>query len=46
VVYPEGIWYSPQTRDDVDAILAAHLVGGGRAEALMLAPDRKKEEAP
>jgi (2Fe-2S) ferredoxin len=45
VIYPEGIWYSPQSREDVDAILAAHLVAGGRATALMLAPDQKKETA-
>ncbi len=36
VVYPEGIWYRVDTPADVDAVLAAHLQGGGRAEALML----------
>ena len=36
VIYPEGIWYSPKTRDDVDEILAAHFVAGGRARRLML----------
>ena len=36
VIYPEGIWYSPKTRDDVDEILAAHLVEGGRVPRLML----------
>ena len=36
VIYPEGVWYSPQTREDVDAILQAHLVEGGRARHLML----------
>ena len=36
VIYPEGIWYSPQNRADVDEILAAHLVAGGRASRLML----------
>jgi (2Fe-2S) ferredoxin len=36
VVYPEGIWYRAETREDVDAILAAHLVAGGRARHLML----------
>lgn len=36
VIYPEGIWYSPKTREDVDAILQAHLVEGGRAQHLML----------
>ncbi|MDO9501565.1 ferredoxin [Falsiroseomonas sp.] len=36
VIYPEGVWYSPKTREDVDAILQAHLVEGGRARHLML----------
>jgi (2Fe-2S) ferredoxin len=36
VIYPEGIWYSPKTRADVDEIPEAHLVAGGRARRLML----------
>jgi (2Fe-2S) ferredoxin len=36
VIYPEGVWYSPKTRDEVDEILQAHLVEGGRARHLML----------
>jgi len=36
VIYPEGIWYRAESRDDVDEILAAHLVEGGRATRLML----------
>jgi (2Fe-2S) ferredoxin len=36
VIYPEGVWYRPTTRADVDEILAAHLVRGGRARRLML----------
>jgi (2Fe-2S) ferredoxin len=36
VIYPEGVWYSPKTRADVDRILQAHLVEGGRARELML----------
>jgi (2Fe-2S) ferredoxin len=36
VIYPEGIWYKIETREDVDAVLQAHLVEGGRATALML----------
>ena len=46
VIYPEGIWYSPQSREDIDTILASHMVAGGRVQALMLAPDQKKEKAP
>lgn len=36
VIYPEGVWYSPKTRDEVDRILAGHLQGGGRVPELML----------
>ena len=36
VIYPEGVWYSPKTREEVDEILQAHLVEGGRARRLML----------
>ncbi len=36
VIYPEGIWYKFETTADVDLILQAHLVEGGRADALML----------
>ncbi|MCW5752486.1 MAG: (2Fe-2S) ferredoxin domain-containing protein [Alphaproteobacteria bacterium] len=39
VVYPEGIWYRPQTREDIDEILRAHLVEGGRVGRLMLKPE-------
>lgn len=38
VIYPEGVWYGIKTTDDVDAVLQAHLVEGGRATALMLPP--------
>ena len=36
VVYPEGVWYRVDTPADVDAVLAAHLQAGARADALML----------
>jgi (2Fe-2S) ferredoxin len=36
VIYPEGIWYRAETREDVDEILRSHLVEGGRATRLML----------
>jgi (2Fe-2S) ferredoxin len=36
VIYPEGIWYRAETREDVDEILTAHLQAGGRARRLML----------
>ena len=36
VIYPEGVWYRPETPADVDEILAAHLQAGGRVKRLML----------
>jgi (2Fe-2S) ferredoxin len=41
VLYPEGVWYSPQDRDDVEEILTTHVRDGGRVERLML-PGRKR----
>ncbi len=40
VIYPEGVWYSVQTREDVDEILDTHLKNGGRVQRLMLMPDQ------
>lgn len=36
VIYPEGVWYSPKSRTDVDEILSSHLAGNGRVRRLML----------
>lgn len=36
VIYPEGVWYRPETPADVDEILAAHLQRGIRVPRLML----------
>ena len=36
VVYPEGVWYSPQSRDDVVAICDRHLEGGEVVEELLV----------
>lgn len=36
VIYPEGIWYRYETREDVDEILRVHVLGNGRVERLML----------
>lgn len=36
VIYPEGVWYSPKTTADIDAILEEHVVKGGRVPSLML----------
>ena len=37
VIYPEGVWYSPKTREDIDEILQKHLLDGGRARTLLMA---------
>jgi len=36
VIYPEGVWYTVPTREDIDEVLETHLVKGGRVERLML----------
>jgi (2Fe-2S) ferredoxin len=36
VIYPEGTWYSPKTKEDMDEILQKHVVEGGRVERLFL----------
>ncbi|MDH5489724.1 MAG: (2Fe-2S) ferredoxin domain-containing protein [Rhodospirillaceae bacterium] len=36
VIYPEGVWYSAKTREDIDEILQKHLVEGGRARNLLM----------
>ena len=39
VIYPEGIWYTYRSKEDIDEIIDSHLIGGGRVERLMLLPD-------
>ena len=41
VIYPEGVWYGYKTQADIDEILEAHLVKGGRVARLMLQPEQK-----
>lgn len=36
VVYPEGIWYSCKTKEDIDEVLTEHLLGGRVVERLRL----------
>ena len=36
VVYPEGTWYTYVDKEDVDAILREHLIGGRVVERLRL----------
>ena len=44
VIYPEGIWYTYQTKEDVDEILQTHLIDGQVVSRLLLDPDRKAPE--
>jgi (2Fe-2S) ferredoxin len=46
VIYPEGVWYRVRTREDVDAVLKAHLVRGERVPELMLTERDRVEKAP
>lgn len=39
VIYPEGVWYRCASREDIDEILQAHLIEGGRVARLMLQPE-------
>lgn len=39
VVYPEGIWYKAETKEDIDAILSEHLQNGEPVERLRLQDD-------
>ena len=45
VIYPEGVWYRCETKEDIDEVLQTHLVHGGRVKHLMLDPTEKPESA-
>lgn len=36
VIYPEGVWYRPETTADIDDIVQTHILGGARVHRLML----------
>ncbi len=38
VVYPQGIWYTPKTVEDIDEIFDSHLVGNRPVERLIIVP--------
>ncbi|MEL6980508.1 MAG: (2Fe-2S) ferredoxin domain-containing protein [Pseudomonadota bacterium] len=38
VVYPEGVWYTPRSSEDIDEIIETHLVGGALVERLAIVP--------
>jgi (2Fe-2S) ferredoxin len=45
VIYPEGVWYTYQTKEDVDEILQTHLIGGEIVDRLLLKPEDGPEKA-
>ncbi len=36
VIYPEGIWYRPESIEDAEEIIQEHLIGGNVVERLKL----------
>lgn len=36
VVYPEGVWYTYRTTDDMDEIIEQHLLQGNQVEHLLI----------
>lgn len=41
VLYPEGIWYRPQTPEDIDEIVDSHLKQGKRVDRLVMVLTRR-----
>ena len=39
VIYPEGVWYRCESKDDIDEIVRVHLVEGGRVAGLLMEND-------
>lgn len=44
VIYPENIWYTYRSREDIDEIIDRHLVGGEPVERLILTSDQTEHE--
>jgi (2Fe-2S) ferredoxin len=42
VIYPEGVWYTYGTKDDVEEIIERHLQKGEIVERLLLTKDQKE----
>ena len=40
VIYPEGVWYTYRTTEDLDEILESHIHGGEKVQRLLLHPDQ------
>ena len=43
VVYPEAVWYGGVKKEDVNAIVEEHLVGGRPVERLLMKPFEEKK---
>lgn len=41
VIYPEGVWYHYDTKEDIDEILDRHVIKGERVDRLLLEPGQK-----
>jgi (2Fe-2S) ferredoxin len=39
VIYPEGVWYKCESKEDVDQVLVEHVQNGNRVQSLMLMPE-------
>ena len=46
VIYPEGVWYAMDSKEDIDEIVETHLVKGGRVERLLLMPEDRQRSRP
>ena len=44
VIYPEGVWYTYRTTEDLDEILERHVVKGECVERLLLHPDQEEPD--
>jgi len=45
VIYPEGVWYTYATKDDIDEIVDSHIKDGKIVERLRLTNDQKELRA-
>ncbi|MDP2205759.1 MAG: (2Fe-2S) ferredoxin domain-containing protein [Alphaproteobacteria bacterium] len=45
VIYPEGVWYTYASREDIDEITDKHLMHGEIVERLLLTNDQKELRA-
>ncbi len=44
VIYPEGVWYTYRTTQDVDEILERHILKGEQVDRLILYPDQSEPD--